>query len=377
MLDLAFSNIRSQRTRTLLTIIGIVIGITAVVALGSFAEGINIMVNDELGAIAGKIIVTQKGSGGMTTAYSGSDITPDQLEMMKSLSGIEKAVPVIVHIEGGFGIGSGMPDWYAIGMDIDSIDLLIGKNIAMEDGARYEPGDRDVAVIGSKVAEKLNLKAGDFFTVVDSDFLITGVSEETGIQDIDSSVIVPIEDMQSVLGTENYQLVYVVPENPENVEIVADEISSMDDNLDAITSKDIARQMADIIGTIRIVTFGVGAIAAFVGGLGVLNTMIMAVMERRREIGVMKAVGATKKFLLVQIITESSMISMIGGLTGLALGFIASIGFSFITGGTVTAVVTPGLAIGSLLFALCLGVFGGLYPAWQAAKLDPVDALRS
>jgi len=377
MLDLALKNISKQRTRTLLTVIGIVIGITAIVALGSFAEGINAMVNKELGAIAGKIIVTQKDSGGAMTAYAGSDITQEQLDNIKSIPGVDDAVPMVWYMPRGAGLGQGMPSWFAIGIDISKLDVMLGKNIVIEDGSRFEPGEHDVAIVGTTVAENLNVKVGDFFTVKDRDFLVTGVVEKTDIQDVDSGVIVPIEDLQSLIGKENsYQMVYVIPEDPQLSESVADEINSQDDTLSAMSSKDLARQVSEIIDTVRIFTFGVGAVAAFVGGLGVMNTMIMAVIERKRELGVMKAIGATRRLLLVQILTESSAISLIGGLVGLFLGWLVSFGFGFFTGGMINGVVTPGLALGSLAFALALGVFGGLYPAWKAAGLDPVDALR-
>ena len=121
---------------------------------------------------------------------------------------------------------------------------------------------------------------------------------------------------------------------------------------------------------------GIGSIAAFVGGLGVMNTMIMAIIERRREIGVMKAIGASNSMVLKQILTESALISSIGGVAGICFGSMAAIGINIFAGGIITATVTPFLVIGALLFALALGVFGGFYPAWKAAKLDPVEALR-
>ena len=120
----------------------------------------------------------------------------------------------------------------------------------------------------------------------------------------------------------------------------------------------------------------IGAIAAFVGGLGIMNTMVMAVIERRREIGVMKAVGATKRTVLMQILQESVILSLIGGFTGLAAGTAASLSIGLFTSGAISGLVTPYLAAGSILFALAIGLVGGIYPAYRAAGLDPVEALR-
>jgi len=376
MLDLAIGNIRKQRTRTILTVFGIFIGITAIVALGSFAEGINTMVNRELAGIAGNIIVSEAGSGGVTSGFSGSIVTQEQVDAMATVPGVDSVVPVLIYIERSSGFGPGS-SWFAIGINIKNLDLVIGKNIAMDEGSSYDASEHDVTIVGSSIAESMNIKVGDFFTIKNHDFLVTGVMEKTDNQNIDSGIIVPLEDMQTLLGKEGeYQMAYVIPENPQLSEVVADDIMSQDETLSALTAKDLAKQVSSIIDNVRIFTFGVGAIAAFVGGLGVMNTMIMAVIERKRELGVMKAMGATKRMLLVQILTESSIISLIGGVAGLSVGWLISLAFGVFTGGTINGVVTPALAAGSLVFALALGVFGGLYPAWKAAKLDPVDALR-
>jgi putative ABC transport system permease protein len=372
MLDLAFKNVRKQRTRTSLTVIGIVIGITAIVALGSFAEGIDVRIQGELETLTGKIIVTQSG-GSMVGGYIGSDITEEQVAMVRSIGGVEDVVPILYYSESG---GFGAPQWSAFGIEPEHVELIIGKNIRMTEGARYDEGDHDVALVGSSVAEKYGLKVGDFFTIKNSDFYITGIAEETETGDVDSGIAVPLDDLQAVLGTDNYQIIYVIPEDPRNMESIADEIASADDTLQALTSKEIARQVSELVNNIRIFTIGIGAVATLVGGLGVLNTMIMAVLERRREIGVMKAIGATRRFIVLQILTESSMISMTGGVIGLFLGWLVSMGFGALTGGFAMPILTPALAAGSLAFALALGVFGGLYPAWKAASLDPVDALR-
>ena len=251
----------------------------------------------------------------------------------------------------------------------------MGENIDVE-GRAIDEGESGVAEIGKDLAERYNLEEGDFFTIKDTDFEIVGVLERQDISDIDGAVMVPLEDLQDVLEIDTYQMVYVIPEDLEDTEIIAEEIEDADDTLDAMTSKEIARQAGEIVNQIRFFTVGIGAIAAVVGGLGVMNTMIMAIIERRREIGVMKAIGATNWMVLRQILIESAMMSLIGGMGGILVGMGASLALGGFTGGAITPAVTPGLAATGLLFALFLGLAGGFYPAWRAAKLDPVEALR-
>ncbi len=375
MLDFALKNMKRRKTRTILTTLGIIIGIAAIVALGSFSEGMSLMVTEELGAMTGKVMVFQKGSGGVMSAFSGSDVTDEQLEIINDMPGVKETVPMVWHMP-PFGPGHEISTWAIIGMEIDKIDYFIGETIEMSEGRRPDPDESDVAIAGITVAESMRLAVGDLFDFKDKSFEIVGVAEETGINDVDMSLIVPLTDLQDALDIDTYQMVYVVLEDPETAEDFADEVEDNDDTLEAMTSTDMIRMVSEIMDQIRIFTFGIGAIAAFVGGLGVLNTMIMAVMERRREIGVMKAIGATRRFILFQILTESSLLSLTGGMIGLFLGWVASFGFGVMTGGLLTAAVTPALAIGSLAFAFALGFAGGLYPAWKAAKLDPVDALR-
>ena len=188
--------------------------------------------------------------------------------------------------------------------------------------------------------------------------------------------MVPIEDLQTVLNKDTYQTIYVTPDDIADVERLSAAIEDTDERYVTLSGKDMARQTASITGQIRIFTFGIGAIAAFVGGLGVMNTMIMSVMERKREIGLMKALGATRRVVLQQILTESALISVMGGLGGLLIGMVIS-SFMGVFGRGAVAVVSPSLAATAMLFALFLGIVGGLYPANNASKLDPVDALRN
>ncbi len=377
MLDIALRNITRQKTRPALTILGIMIGIAAIVALGSVSEGMNAMAQNEMKLIAGKIIVMKgegEGMGAMIAGMMGSELTEEDIEAIRNAPGVERVAPMLMYTE-SIAIFQG-PEWFVIGLEPGDLGLFIGGNIDMEDGRELEEGDADVGVAGYDFAEKYDLGIGDYFTVKESSFEIVGIIEKTDISDIDDGIIVNIEDLQDILDTDTYQVAYAVPEDLQDTEDVAEAIEDAGDELNAITSKEIARQVGQLLGQISFFVIGIGSIAALVGGIGVMNTMIMAIIERRREIGVMKAIGATNFMVMKQILVESALISSLGGVLGIGIGFIGSIGLNAFSGGMITAVVSPALAIGAFLFALALGVFGGFYPAWKAARLDPVEALR-
>lgn len=374
MWDLAFKNIERQKSRTTLTILGIVIGISVIIALGSFAEGINVFFQSTLEFSAGKIMVQQSGAGGFQSGFVGSDISSEQLEMLENIDGVDRVVPVNFYMQGGgmgFSVGT-----VVVGMDPADGDIFTGENVRFYSGRDLEADDSGLIMVGKTFADDHNLVVGDSVTLKDWEFEVVGIIELTNNIQVDGAAMITISDMQDLLETDTYQMIYVIPEDIKDVEKIAEDITDEDESLSSITDKEFARTASGVVDQIRMFMFGMGGIAVVVGGLGVLNTMIMAVLERRKEIGVMKAIGATRFRILNQILSESILMSLLGGVFGVLLGFLASVGLRVMTDNAIPATVTPELALVGILFGLFLGAIGGIYPAYQASKVDPVEALR-
>lgn len=374
MIDLAYKNITRQKTRVILTMIGITIGIAAIVALGSISEGINKMIEEELEFMGGTIMVYEKDAGGLM-GMEGSEITKEEIEQLRDVSGVEDVIPFTFKI-GKIIPGQGIQETI-MGINPEDIDYFIGLGMTLDSGRELESGDTFHVMLGYVHADSNELEIGDYLEIKDEEFEIVGILEEMGNED-DNSIMMPLDTMMDLYNMDYYGGAIVVPEDVAKVESVSENIESDFEDLEASSSKEIASQMSSVVDTLRVFTLGIGSIAAIVGGLGVMNTMIMSVMERRREIGIMKAVGATRKFIITQILTESLMISLIGGIIGLLFGVLINYGLRALSGSNIVKYtqVTPGLAVGSLFFVVFLGIIGGLYPAWSASKVDPIEALR-
>ncbi len=366
MLDLTFKDIKGHKIRTFLTILGIIIAIGAVVSLGSISEGMNELVTEQMEMFSGMIEVTEAGvEPGPNTAAS-TKIDIDVFEDIKEMDGVDEAVPALakqVPMEG-----------IIFGMDLGKLDLFGLENIQVEDG-RWPYSEYYEVVIGDAIAENQDLVLGDMMKIEGKEMEIVGILEKTDSM-FDMLIAMEFETAQDVFEEhETITSIYIKAEDPEDVEYLAEEIESEYPYLDAWTSEEGVEMAEDMIGTVRIVTLGIGIIAAFVAAIGIINTMFMSVSERTRELGIMKAVGATRKQIMRQIFEEAGVLSVFGGVFGLAFGFIGTEAMNLYMG-IPLARITPILAVSGVLFGILLSLAAAYYPAVKASEVDAIDAIR-
>jgi putative ABC transport system permease protein len=246
-----------------------------------------------------------------------------------------------------------------------------------------------VAVIGADLAERYGKRVGDQIEIRGHSFEIVGVLERT-LTFPDKIAYVPLRDAQEIyvesvpqgLDYRTDELatqIEVFPDDIAQADVVAAAIEEVVDGVRTVTPDQVAEQIGQASVVFNLIIVGASVIAVIVGGLSVINTMVMTVSERVREIGVKKAVGARTGAILGEFITEATLLGAIGGLIGLSAGALLVVILNAQTAGSGTTVflITPMLLLRSFVFATVLGALAGIYPAFRAARLDPVQALRS
>ena len=383
----AIGNIWRRPLRTALTVLGIVIGVFALTVMGALAEKLNVLVDGGDEYFRTRLFVFDAGAASGFQASS-RPVTRDLVERIEELPGVERATPVLQTLldpeqVSGFDLpelmtGIEPETWYD-----EAIELRVDA------GRLLEPGEEGNTVIGADLAERYDLRVGDTFTMRDRAFEVIGVLERT-LTFPDKIAYVPLADAQAIYveavpeafeerTDELATQIEVFPDDLSEADAVADAITDELDGVRAVTPAEVADQIGQASIVFNLIIVGASVIAVIVGGLSVINTMVMTVTERVREIGIKKAVGAPTGAILREFIVEATLLGAIGGVIGLALGALLVTILNAQTAGSGTSVflLTPTLLLRSFLFATVLGALAGIYPALRAARLDPVTALRS
>ncbi len=356
-------NLWRRATRSLLTILGIAIGVAAVVALGAMANGLAQNYGSSLG-ISNDLLVSQ--ANAYDVAFSSLDET---------LGERIQAIPDVANVD------PGVFSWYSF--DEAPYFLIYGYpagSVAMQHYRIVEgkpvtqPGQ---IAIGRRGADALKRRVDDTLRINGAPYRIVGIYE-TGQGMEESGGVVVLEDAQTIAQKERtVSLFQVGLHRNADADAVMARIETLDDELTVTTAAGYAdsQQWTQYL---QGMAWGVAAIAILIGGLGMMSAMVMSVLERTREIGTLRAVGWSRGRVLRMILGESIALSLVGGVIGVLLGILLAWAAGQIpgVGAMLSGSVSPGLAVQGMVTALALGVVGGVYPAWTAANLQPVEALR-
>ena len=395
LLRLAFSRLGTGKLRAALTMLGVVIGVASVVALVSVAQGATKGISDRLQSLGTNLLTVNAGSTttGFTRGSAGSatTLTLDDATAISQLDGVQAVEPELstskLVIAGSLnetatviGTTPGYPTVRAYTMWVGTFltQAAIDNNLR-------------VAVIGATTADNLGLDAssiGSTIYVGGLPFDLVGIMQPkggTGFNSPDDEVLIPVSTARELfVGTNSVRSVGVSAASADQIDTVSAEITALLEQRHGITTGvddfSISTQ-AQLLGTVSsvsdvltILLAGIASISLLVGGIGIMNIMLVSVRERTREIGIRKAIGARGRDILSQFLVEALALSLAGGLIGIALGVLASFGIGLYAGWGF--VFNPATVIVAVGFSLVVGIVFGVWPASQAARLDPVVALR-
>ena len=413
MIRLSLNNLTHRRLRSWLTILGIVIGVAAVVSIISIGSGTQQIVSTQLGGLGADIITVSQGFSRAFGPEFGRTIeratqTTQQNLTNKDIQTI-KSVPGVQFVNG---IVSGRVDITYLAetasVSLQGVDILAWREMTtseLESGRYLAPGDSNSIVIGNRIANsmfKQPLVINTQINIEGNSFKIVGILKASGgfagFGD-DNTIFMPtsaartiIEDITAnqfssiQVKVADSALVDEITKNIEEKLMILRHVTENTKDFTIMSAQAMQETISSVMGTMNLFLTGIAAISLLVGAIGIANTMFMSVMERTRQIGVLKSLGTTNSEVMKLFVIESAMIGFIGGLIGIFLGFIASgiiseLGVRLMIGagmrgGTSITVITPELILFAIGFSVFIGALSGLLPARRAASLQPVEALR-
>ncbi|EPZ2272383.1 ABC transporter permease [Listeria monocytogenes] len=395
-MKMAWKQLKASKLRSFLTMLGIIIGVASVILLVSLGNGVTQEVDDQMGDLGSNLITVVNSSVNPNDKY-----TYDEVMKYQNIDGVKSVSPELSgQVNATFDYKS-------------SSNKVIGTNdqykaarsLEMKEGRFLLPIDTEygqkVAVIGSTVASDLfgfGDPIGETIRLNGMPYKVVGVLKEKGASIMGSSddqIFIPISSAQRLLKDTNVRTIYVETKSAEDVDFVVNTLESrlaikfgdekeqeknassaqMGPSYQVINQQEILNAFNTISTTLTTALGAIAAISLVVGGIGIMNIMLVSVSERTREIGIRKALGAKKRAILLQFLIESIVISVCGGVIGIIIGVSGALIFGSVAG--ISSGITAGTIIFSFVFSLCIGVIFGIAPANKASKLRPIDALRS
>ena len=357
-----------------MSIIGIAIGITTIVALGLITTGMEDSVQTSLNDVGAEITVSNSSSVGTNTGLMDSSIVDE----MKNRTGVIDAAGGLTVTEMNMDLlKSRDSDTSSLATTVVGLapDKLYMMGIDKVDGKIYENGTRD-AIVGAEYAEVNNVSIGDDITLQGKEFNVSGIFE-TGSPFVDSGIYVPLDTLQDITDNDGVSRILVKTGEDVNDSAISDKIEEDYENFTTLTSEEISSIANDVLGILDTATLAVSALAIIVGAIGIINTMVMAVYERTKEIGVLKSVGWKSRKILTMILGETLVLTTLSGIVGSIFGIlIPEVGLRLFNVTDFALGYSPKTFILAFGITIIVGIIGGIYPAYKASKLAPTEALR-
>ena len=396
---LALRNLRKRGLRSWLTMLGIFLGIAAVVSLISLGNGLQTAITGQFATLdADKLIIENTGTGfGPPGSTVINKLTDHDIKLISSIPGVEFAISRIIRVV-KIEFNKVAQFRYIVNMppDSDQLDVINeALHVDLLEGRLLTPTDRGKVVLGNDFTDDSfgkKIHAGSTINIQGENFEVVGILKKGSSFQINSVVFMPEDDLKKILNIgDETDLIVVQVREQDKLTTVASEIEKRirrdrglkegEDDFSVQTPVQSVEAINTVLNIINIIVSGIAAISLLVGGIGIANTMYTSVLERTREIGIMKAIGAKRFDILLIFLIESALLGLVGGVVGATIGLslaflIAGAAGSFLGGIGLQVAISYPLLFAAILFSLLIGIFSGMLPALQASRLNPVEALR-
>jgi putative ABC transport system permease protein len=399
--SLALSNLRQRGLRSLLTMLGIFIGIAAVVSLITLGQGLQDAITGQFSTLNPDTLLVQNAGTGFGPPGSTvvRKLTNDDLNLIVGVGGVKETIVRIVRIVSfefngvrKFNTITSIPE------DSEQIEIILNfLNADVDDGKLLAKDDLGKVMLGNGFADDdfgRTIRVGSNVRIQEENFEVIGILEQSSNFFINDAIFMLDSDIEELLDIKDeIDLIVVQVEDEDQIEEIALEIERIlrkdrklklgEEDFSVQTPLQAVETINTVLGIVQLIVSGIAAVSLLVGGIGIANTMYTSVLERTREIGVMKAVGARNRDILGIFMIESAFLGLVGGVIGVVLGlglaFGASAAASAALGGALELGVSFDLPLilAAIGFSLFVGMLAGIIPAVQASKLNPVDALRN
>jgi len=390
-IELTIKNLTFNKTRSLLTLMGVIIGITAVISLVSIGAGMQTSIAKQFEAFgANKIMIS---AGAVQGGISAKGLTDDDARAIEKVPGVAFVSPLYSVATGSEFRGEEkiVTIW---GLDPKKAERTFADagGLRILQGRFLQAGDRTNVVVGNKFHDDYYdrpVHLGNTIKIQEKKFTVVGIFMKSANREHDTKIFVDLDTIREVMDKPGRISAMVARTNDgADVKTVVARITERlkktheEDEFVVMSSQQIIENLQSAFQMVQVVFGGIAAVSLIVGGVGIANTMIMNVLERTREIGILKATGASNSQVMKIFIVEAGIIGLIGGSIGIVLGYFVSkvinvVAAATLGPGLLSTVVTWQMVGLALSFSLIVGILSGIYPAYKAVQLDPVEALRS